>query len=469
MADAVWAGQFFEDEEGLYVPAGGGKVKMRPAEKGVGRDKWEDELLHYVAYFPVTRQNASGGAGTASYRLEMKLPGFAALPGPWYVDKDCGCPPEKTGKEPTCFAAWVGPDGYPQATDAWKAYLSLLPLLDELSDYRPVHGDGPGEYGIGLYNPEEIVASGAQDYAYPEMAARAMGRAKDCINMEGIDLVEHLLLRPGKGTTKAIPVCQTSGDAGMVFRQGAGTGLPLQPGADGYSFIATAFLPAWPQRFRKKENRQLLETLLQQETPAHILLRILWLTPVDMCRWESMYKDWLRSLVPEKPCGDFKTEDWVRLLFEVAPNCLAECGECGETVDAGSGAAGEVAAEGGGKTSDSDEWLSEINLLYCWKDRVCADTSGWKFDTPVTNPQGGGIQFKTVPKPVVKAGNSGGGVVRGAEAKGKEDMRQTAVGKQPTAGDKLQVAADKVKAATDKVHESLLDRLKRLIERQRKK
>ncbi|HLZ88598.1 MAG TPA: hypothetical protein VKQ52_15190, partial [Puia sp.] len=266
-------------------------------------------------------------------------------------------------------------------------------------------------------------------YAYAEMASRAMERAKDCINMEGMHLVEHLLLRPEKGGTKAIPICETSGN----------TGLPFQPGADGYSFIATAFLPAWPERFRKKENRQVLETLLQEETPAHILLRILWLTPEDMCRREGMYKDWLRWLIPEKPCGDFKMEEWVRLLFEESPRCLANCAACtvaSETAGSGSAIARSV---------DGDEWLSEINLLYCWKDMACADTSKWKFDTPVTNPKPGGIQFTVTPKPVVTVKKPANTLV------GKQGPGNNPRTRPVKADDPPRLAADRVKVAADKV------------------
>jgi hypothetical protein len=423
MQDAVWAGQFFEDTEGLYVPAGAGAVRVRPAESGITRDRWEAVLLQYAAYFPILR-NGQGTAGGASaggvsasgvsaggpsssgvsasgpaqsgtgvtYQLEMKLPGFVALPGPWHTDKACGCPPAKHGKEPDCYAAWVSPISYTRATDAWKAYLALQPLLAEKDHYRTLQGEAPGSYTIGLYQKDQIVADSPQTYYYPEMAARALGRAKACINAEGLDLVEHLLLRPEKGTKKTIPVCVPAG---------GDTILGFQPGADPYSFILTAFLPAWPERFRKQENRQLLESMLQRECPSHILLRILWLTPRDMCRVESRYKDWLRWLTPEKPCGEFLPDDLIELLFHESLACLEDCNVCGDgTGEPTTGASKTAPAATGTLTStanrattvtgtpasgaenamgsDPDEWLSQINLLFCWKDKACADVSGWK-------------------------------------------------------------------------------------------
>jgi hypothetical protein len=461
LADAVWAGQFFEDEGGLYMPAGGGAVKVRPAavvkteetkSDAITRDQWEEQLLNYIAYFPVTRQ---GGI----YKMEMKLPGFAALPGPWFVDKDCGCSPEKPGAAPTCFAAWAGPSAFGHAQDAWNAFLALLPLLDELSCYRSVHGR-PGVYGIELYKPEEILAYNPQTYAYAEMAAQGMDRAGDCINREGLQLVEHLLLRPEKGVKTAIPVCPPA------------TPYPnfsSQPGNDPYSFIITVFLPAWPERFRKKENRQVLERILQEETPAHILTRILWLTPADLCRWESQYKDWLRSLRPEKPCADYSADAWVKMLFTDSVQCMAEAGTAGASgmgaMATGSGAAGgatgtNAMATGTSATGDGDEWLSEINAVYCWKDRECADTAGWKFDVPDMGAPGGSIQFKPSPNPTGQTvgdakrmvGSGVEGAVKGVVAdvaKKADDVVDAVKG----VADKAEDVVNKVQDATDKVHD----------------
>jgi hypothetical protein len=372
LLDAVWAGLFYEDE-GLYVQTGA--VRVRPAHD-IGRDKWEDELLRYGAWFPVLRKKGIGVA--TQYRLEIKLPGFAAMAGRPYTDKACGCEPPEPGKEPDCYAAWVIKTVYASAEEAWAAYRALLPLLADKGNYRPVHDTAAAYYGIELMEEVAIIAESVQTYFYPEMAARAMGRATVCLNAEGVNLVEHLLLRKADkaGNAAAIPACPST-DA---------QGLPFTPGADPYSFIMTAFLPAWPERFRENENRQRLEGILQREAPAHILLRILWLTPKDMCRMESSYKKWLRWLREGNGCGDFDPGEFTTLLFGTPLECL-EVNACDGGLNADASVVPKPDALAIPKPNasgtppaadaDSDEWLSQINLLYCWKDRECADSASW--------------------------------------------------------------------------------------------
>ena len=287
-----------------------------------GEDEQRDELLRYGTYFPIIRTKIIGAA--TEYRLEVKFPGFAA-----------------------CYAAWIGEKVYDTAMDVWNAYQALLPLLTDKNNYRPVHDEAALSYGIGLLEEDQLLARSIQPYFYAKMAARALDRARDCVNMEGLNLVEHVLLR--KEEVK-IPVC-AAGDNPV---------LPIPVGADAYSFVMTVFLPAWPQRFRQKENRQLLESIVQRECPAHILPRILWLTPKDMCRVETSYKKWLNWLHTAKRCGDFQPEELIRLLFSTPMDCMWE-GGCGEE----------------SKKEKGDEWLSEINRLYCWADSDCANTSGW--------------------------------------------------------------------------------------------
>jgi hypothetical protein len=379
MLDAVWAGLFYEDAEGLYVKSGDGSTLVRPSTPAVTRDKWERMLLSYGAYFPIVRKKRTGVA--PQYKVEIKLPGFAAMPGQPYTDKACGCPPE-SGEGPACYAAWIDPTEYPSAETAWAAYRAVLMLLDDKANYRATHDEAALSYRIQLLEEGQLIAVSVQQYLYPEMAARALRRAKYCLNAEGVNLVEHLLLRKGKGSVNGIPVCAPVDSQGLSFN----------PGADPYSFIMTAFLPAWPQRFRTTENRQQLESILQREAPAHILLRILWLTPWNMCRMESAYRRWLDWLRDGKACHDFKPDDLIELLFGLPFGCPA-VGGCGE--DGATAVTGDAA----------DDWLSQINLLYCWKDSACADTFGWTTGSTAVAPAGSStfqLSGKPLKRPPVK-------------------------------------------------------------------
>ncbi len=144
------------------------------------------------------------------------------------------------------------------------------------------------------------------------------------------------------------------------------------PGTDPYSFIATIALPAWPERFRKPENRKLIENIFYQEAPAHVLLRILWLAPHDFCCFEGQYKNWNRWLARKKTCAeDFSTCYFLELLFDRNYECLDECEFC-MPCDGGSDQPNQCFPKGS-LNAEPDLYLSQINDLFCWRDQQCKE------------------------------------------------------------------------------------------------
>ena len=351
IADAIWAGaqpERYGSGLQLVVGEGSDEFAIMPAENW-DEAEWMRRLTDLTAYFPVVRVSERGGY---SYRLEVKLPGFVDPVVPAPSPKDCGCPPVPEGEPPYCYLAWKSEQRFDGAIDAWEAWLELLPLLADKENYRPVFAEKIGYYGIELHEKKAIIARNPQFYSYAAMAVESVGRARACINAEGLDLVEHLLLRPALSDAE-IPVCTTAGPCSSVW-----TG-----DVDPYSFIVTIALPAWPERFRKKQNRVMLESILQREMPAHILARVLWLPPRDMCRFEYLYSGWIDALSRgERICAEFKPREFIHWLFDVKHGCLGECRECGHEEE-----------DDAGITARGEEWLDQINRLYCWRDSECAE------------------------------------------------------------------------------------------------
>lgn len=65
---------------------------------------------------------------------------------------------------------------------------------------------------------------------------------------------------------------------------------------DPYSFRATVILPFWPERFRNMYFRQYAEEIMRTEAPAHVSLKICWVSNVDMHRLEVAYRAWLDAM-----------------------------------------------------------------------------------------------------------------------------------------------------------------------------
>jgi uncharacterized protein len=103
--------------------------------------------------------------------------------------------------------------------------------------------------------------------------------------LEGMYVVEHLLLRPDFNTPKTkyklfLPLCIESN--GNYCR-------PLDP----YSFRITVVLPGYSMRLRNKNFRQFAERLIRMETPAHVLPRICFVDEEHMGKFEEAWNDWL--------------------------------------------------------------------------------------------------------------------------------------------------------------------------------
>jgi hypothetical protein len=127
-------------------------------------------------------------------------------------------------------------------------------------------------------------------------------------------------------------------------------------------------MPIWPERFRKKENRELVEKIIYREMPAHILPRILWLSPQDLCLFESIYRPWTKWLAHKPVCVDYPPAcELIKFLFDYPFHCF-DCDDCepcppGPTVNPCNfmQAPDEVVP---------NRYVNEINKLFCWNE-IC--------------------------------------------------------------------------------------------------
>lgn len=231
---------------------------------------------------------------------------------------------------------WLINNGFATYRDAVQQLLNLLAMLGDYENYRSSFDCNCGPYGVSFYAPRlscgcstpdgqpnqpainlpaagEMLAWNPQKYATSEMACEAVKRALKLINNEGLHVVEHILLRPQCENNCG---CYLLPHQSALFSQ---CNFPdLVAGYDPYSFIATVVLPAWPDRFRKEGNRQVIENMLQREAPAHVLLRIIWLMPKEFCQFESYYKQWIRWMAKKTVCnGPFDFNAFLHIMTQM--------------------------------------------------------------------------------------------------------------------------------------------------------
>lgn len=105
---------------------------------------------------------------------------------------------------------------------------------------------------------------------------------------EGMHLVEHILLRPFAEGDALMGVCLGE-DCVFCGEQ------------DPYSFRVSVVLPYWPERFRSAHFRALLERTLREEAPAHVQLRICWVSQRQMTEFDAAYRAWATARAARTP------------------------------------------------------------------------------------------------------------------------------------------------------------------------
>ena len=67
--------------------------------------------------------------------------------------------------------------------------------------------------------------------------------------------------------------------------------------------MATVIIPAWPRRFSVIRFRQFFERKLREEAPAHVKLRIVWVSIDNMKKFEEAWIKWLDALTKRDGCN----------------------------------------------------------------------------------------------------------------------------------------------------------------------
>jgi hypothetical protein len=377
------------------------------ATKFEGGEANVEELKKIAHYYPVVKKklDVPGSKDIYRYFVEIKLPEFC------HDDlsplQPCGCN-EKQNHINCCCTAWVSECCFETCEEAFEYYYKIIGCLAEIKNYYTVFDCECGPYGIRFYcdcNEEkrqphenhdvaglpvyndansnekrsklhccnEILAFNPQCYTSSKMVCEAIERAKILINAEGLHLVEHILLRPhcvDEDCNCIIETCREGDPCDFEWTLSQDDPCVKDkkycfvPGSDPYSFIATAILPAWPERFRKKGNRQLVEQMLYREMPAHVMLRILWVTPKDLCQFENIYYQWVRWSAGKNICVDYNPPcRLIDFLFHHEFDCF-DCEECIPCESSSN--APDPCNFSKEQAEDPNRYLNEINNLYCW-------------------------------------------------------------------------------------------------------
>lgn len=218
-------------------------------------------------------------------------------------------------------------------------------LLQDKSHFIPTGDLNDDNYGIALINSNCILAQSPQSYSCEEDLWAAIEMTKTHINTEGMHLVEHILLRPEKkeivGNSDDVYDCSCT----LLATPDLDCKLPISDeeidpclipdgqrkdqtptyvsGADPYSFLATTIFPCWSKRYKDQNFRTFVTNTLLRETPAHIAINQLWVSPKQLCKFEDRYRQWLRHKAELSNCDDTVMPcDLIECITELRNCCI---------------------------------------------------------------------------------------------------------------------------------------------------
>jgi hypothetical protein len=155
---------------------------------------------------------------------------------------------------------------------------------DFLKDYPVISSERSLAYNYSLKNDNDLWntenVSGLEKRLSRLLGISNYKRRNLSDSDEGMYLIENILLRPEQKDDPFLPVCLDPKCADCAE-------------VDPYSYRIHIILPAYSSRFSNMDFRRFAEEVIREETPAHILPKICWISKEDMVELEIRYHDWI--------------------------------------------------------------------------------------------------------------------------------------------------------------------------------
>ena len=148
---------------------------------------------------------------------------------------------------------------------------------------------------IKLKKQNVIILESEKTFDTEEEAAETiqeiiMELTQECNSPVGIHLIEHLLLRPKTENFRLMELCLQDCDCPCEM--------------DSYSYRASVVLPHWPKHFDNMSFREYFERKIREEAPAHVHLKICWVSNEKLREFETRFQSWIAALGKFKESGD---------------------------------------------------------------------------------------------------------------------------------------------------------------------
>lgn len=204
--------------------------------------------------------------------------------------------------------------------EIYKIVQQVIAKAGEQANYK-ILNPSAGAFKLALYHGADAIAEGAGIFSTQALAQKALNDFTAAFNsacdVEGLHLLEHILLRP----RFKVPDKDNNGNAQQqgdyqLMQVCLNDDCQFCGEQDPYSFRASVVLPYWPEKFKDLNFRQFFEDSIRKEAPAHVLLKICWLSNNLMLDFEIAYRHWLTALQNHSKELPFATDDTKNKLIK---------------------------------------------------------------------------------------------------------------------------------------------------------
>ena len=152
-------------------------------------------------------------------------------------------------------------------------------------NYYPIERKLAIKFGLKSYAPQKhlhpAIKSRGKNSEGKETVVFVNNRDSDYHETFGLHIYEHILLLPEKNK-----------DAFLRQYEEGSRNLAKDP----YSMKVTVVLPGWLNVTQNHQFRDVVESIIAEEFPAHIAVKICWIDPMQMLKLEESHDEFLKYL-----------------------------------------------------------------------------------------------------------------------------------------------------------------------------
>jgi hypothetical protein len=223
---------------------------------------------------------------------------------------------------------------FPSAEEAGFELENCLTAIYNPANVQTL-SNADGTFSFQIFKSGTAIARSAETFSSQEAANGAILLLSSLVTTaraeEGLFLIEHTMLLPEQARREpdAPPASPVEPPASPIEPPASPPEAPKDAflpicvdencgdcdDKDPYSFRISIIIPAYAPRFLNLAFRTYAEQIIRMEAPAHVFVKVCWVSNEQLVEFQDVYKDWLAQKSTQTPdVGNLKLERLVNVF-----------------------------------------------------------------------------------------------------------------------------------------------------------